>query len=56
MAAPHVAGAAALYLSAHPEATPAEVAEALTTKATKGKIGSPGTGSPNALLYTGFIQ
>ncbi len=56
MAAPHVAGAAALYLSAHPEATPAEVAEALTTNATKGKIGSPGTGSPNALLYTGFIQ
>jgi subtilisin family serine protease len=29
MATPHVAGAAALYLSAHPSATPAQVRDAL---------------------------
>ena len=54
MAAPHVAGAAALYLGAHPGATPAEVKGALTGQATRGALGgglSPGT--PNLLLYVG---
>lgn len=53
MATPHVAGAAALYLSANPTATPAQVAAALITNATPGKVVSAGTGSPNKLLYTG---
>jgi len=55
MATPHVAGAAALYLSAFPGATPAQVASALTSDATLNKVGGAGTGSPNRLLYTGFI-
>ncbi|GII67395.1 serine protease [Sphaerisporangium krabiense] len=55
MASPHVAGAAALYLSANPSATPAEVTKALTGNATPNVVKSPGSGSPNKLLYTGFI-
>ncbi|MET7393062.1 S8 family serine peptidase [Dactylosporangium sp. NPDC005572] len=55
MASPHVAGAAALYLGANPGATPAQVRNALVTNGTTGKIASPGSGSPNVLLYTGFI-
>ncbi|GAA3793141.1 S8 family peptidase [Streptomyces phyllanthi] len=50
MATPHVAGAAAVYLSGHTSATPAQVATALTNGATTGKVTSPGTGSPNRLL------
>jgi len=53
MAAPHVAGAASLYLAANPTATPAAVQAALKSGGTQGKITSPGTGSPNTLLYTG---
>ncbi len=52
-AAPHVAGAAALHLAANPEATPADVATALTGAAGTGKVSDPGTGSPDALLYVG---
>jgi hypothetical protein len=55
MAAPHVAGVAALYLGANPTATPQQVRDALVTNGTAGKVGSPGTGSPNVLLYSGFI-
>ncbi len=54
MATPHVTGVAALYLSANPSATPAAVASALTSNATA-NVTSPGTGSPNRLLYEGFI-
>jgi subtilisin family serine protease len=50
MASPHVAGAAAVYLSAHPDASPAEVAEALTGAATAGAV-SDVQGSPNLLLH-----
>ncbi|WP_296696937.1 S8 family serine peptidase [Thiocapsa sp. UBA6158] len=53
MAAPHVAGAAALYLHTDPGASPAEVASALNTNATAGKVANPATGSPNRLLFTG---
>ncbi|MEW1910147.1 S8 family peptidase [Kitasatospora sp. NPDC085895] len=53
MAAPHVTGAAALYLSAHPDATPAQVQSALLGAATTGRIGDAGKGTPNRLLYTG---
>ncbi|MDA0174221.1 S8 family peptidase [Solirubrobacter taibaiensis] len=52
MASPHVAGAAAVYLQTNTSATPAQVATALTTAATSGVITSPGTGSPNKLLYS----
>ncbi len=52
MASPHVAGAAALYLALNPAATPAQVTSAITSNATTGKVTSPGTGSPNRLLYT----
>ncbi|MFG2603424.1 S8 family serine peptidase [Streptomyces sp. NPDC048514] len=50
MATPHVTGAAAVYLAAHPDATPAQVASALTGGATVDKIGNPGAGTPNKLL------
>jgi subtilisin family serine protease len=55
MASPHVAGVAALYLSANPTATAQQVRDALVTNGTAGKVTSPGTGSPNVLLYSGFI-
>jgi subtilisin family serine protease len=55
MASPHVAGAAAAYLGANPNATPAQVRNALVDNGTTGKITSAGSGSPNVLLYTGFI-
>src|SRR5207253_10279433 len=55
MATPHVCGASALYLAGNPTATPASVASALTSNATSGVVIGPGTGSPNRLLYTGFI-
>ena len=57
MAAPHVAGAAALYLGANPSATPAAVAAALIGAASVGEIAlhsaSASGGTPNRLLYTG---
>ncbi|WP_051713334.1 S8 family peptidase [Spirillospora albida] len=53
MAAPHVAGLAALYLAARPDAAPAQVAAALTANATPGIVGNPGSGSPNRLAYGG---
>ncbi|MDO8502970.1 MAG: PKD domain-containing protein [Gemmatimonadaceae bacterium] len=50
MAAPHVAGAAALYLQSNPGASPAAVAQALVSSATNGVLtGLVGT-SPNRLL------
>jgi subtilisin family serine protease len=55
MATPHVAGAAALYLSTNTTASPATVWAALRDNATLNKIVSAGSGSPNRLLYTGFI-
>ncbi|HSD65647.1 MAG TPA: S8 family serine peptidase [Vicinamibacteria bacterium] len=54
MASPHVAGAAALYLQTSPNATPAQVAQAVVALATQGRVGGPGTGSPNRLLYSRF--
>jgi subtilisin family serine protease len=57
MATPHVAGAAALYLSRNPAATPADVANAITGNATSDVLSSAtlGTGSPNLLLYSNFL-
>jgi subtilisin family serine protease len=51
MATPHVAGAAARYLSTHPTATPAEVSAALLGAATAGVVNYAGSGTPNRLLY-----
>ncbi|WP_158888574.1 S8 family peptidase [Amycolatopsis anabasis] len=50
MATPHVAGAAAVYLSAHPDATPAQVDTALKNGASNGVVKNPGSGSTNKLL------
>jgi subtilisin family serine protease len=51
MAAPHVAGVAALLLSSQPALTPAQVAEQLRSWATTDVVGNPGSGSPNRLLH-----
>ncbi|MET7941494.1 S8 family peptidase [Streptomyces sp. NPDC005302] len=53
MASPHVAGAAALYLSGHPRAAPEQVAKALVKQAVPGKLSGVGPGSPNKLLNVG---
>ena len=52
MAAPHVAGVAALYLQSNPGASPAAVAAAIVNNATDGRVSDPGPGSPNKLLYS----
>ena len=52
MATPHLAGVAALYLEGTPGATPPAVATALINGSTPSKVTSPGTGSPNRLLYS----
>jgi subtilisin family serine protease len=52
MAAPHVAGAAALLLQGTTGFTPAQATEAIARDATPGKVTSAGSGSPNLLLYT----
>ncbi|WP_406146858.1 S8 family peptidase [Streptomyces sp. NBC_01012] len=49
-AAPHVSGAAAVYLTNHPGASPAAVATALVNGATSDTLTGVGTGSPNKLL------
>ncbi|MEP6622416.1 MAG: S8 family serine peptidase [bacterium] len=53
--APHVAGAAALYLQLNPSATPAQVRAALISNATPNVVAGAPPGTPNLLLYTGFI-
>jgi subtilisin family serine protease len=51
MAAPHVAGAAAVLLSLEPTLSPGGVADRVGTDATAGVVANPGAGSPNRLLY-----
>lgn len=53
MAAPHVAGAAALILGDEPSLSPAQVASRIVDGATSNVLGSIGVGSPNKLLFTG---
>jgi serine protease len=55
MASPHAAGAAALYLSLNPAATPSDVAMALIQSATTGALTAVPSGTPNLLLYTGDL-
>jgi subtilisin family serine protease len=54
MATPHTAGVAALYLQSNPGATPLQVRDALAANATTGVVTSPGTGSPNRLLFESY--
>jgi subtilisin family serine protease len=54
MAAPHVAGVAALYLQSNPGASPGQVGDAIRNNATPGRVVNPGPGSPNLLLYSIF--
>lgn len=54
MATPHVAGVAALYLQGNPSASPATVRNALVNNATANVVKSPGSGSPNRLLFTNY--
>ncbi len=53
MASPHVAGAAALLLSANRSLTPEQVASQMSSTATTGVVTDPQVGSPNKLLYVG---
>ncbi|GAA2606880.1 S8 family peptidase [Paractinoplanes durhamensis] len=53
---PHVAGAAALYLAAHPGASVTTVNAAIVNAATTGVVTSAGSGSPNRLLYTATLS
>jgi subtilisin family serine protease len=55
MATPHVAGVAALFLESSPDATPDEVAAALTGGAVADAV-SGTKGSPNLLLNTAFLS
>jgi subtilisin family serine protease len=55
MAAPHVAGAAALYLAANRSAAPAQVASALVGNSTTGRLSALIGGTPNRLLSIAFV-
>ncbi len=54
MSSPHVAGVAALHLQGSPAATPQQVRDAIVNNATLSKVTSPGTGSPNRLLFSAY--
>ncbi|WP_104398446.1 S8 family peptidase [Vibrio penaeicida] len=55
MAAPHVAGAAALYLEKFPNASSVQVKNTLIKSASINKLKNIGSGSPNRLLYSGVV-
>jgi serine protease len=52
MAAPHVSGVAALYLSQFGSTSPAAVAEAIRGNSTSGRLADVGGGSPNLLVHS----
>jgi subtilisin family serine protease len=52
MATPHVVGVAALFLETNSTASPATVTAAIINSSTLNKVGNPGTGSPNRLLFS----
>jgi subtilisin family serine protease len=51
MASPHVAGVVARYLQGNANVTPAQVATAITSNATNGKVTNPGANTTTRLLY-----
>lgn len=55
LAAPRVAGAAALFLQVWPNASPSDVHTSLFSRATNGALANINGGSPNRLLYTRFL-
>lgn len=56
MAAPHVAGAAALLLEEQPDLTPQQITDMLLDFSTPDVVIYPRLGSPNLLLYTGEVD
>ncbi|GGI05963.1 S8 family serine peptidase [Egicoccus halophilus] len=56
MAAPHVAGVLARALEAAPTRSADALTTAMLTGATRGRIASAGTGSPDRLLNTRFVD
>jgi subtilisin family serine protease len=52
MAAPHVAGVAALYLQGNPTAAPQTVRDAIVNTATADHVTGAGSGSPNRLVFS----
>ncbi|HLA95062.1 MAG TPA: S8 family serine peptidase [Pyrinomonadaceae bacterium] len=52
MASPHVTGVAALYLAAHPTASPATVAQNINSTATAGVVTGLDAASPNRMVYS----
>lgn len=55
MAAPHVAGVAALILEQTPTATPADISATIINASVTGLISRIGTGSPNHLLQSQIV-
>jgi len=55
MAAPHVAGAAALYLQGNPTASPATVTAAILNSSFANKLAGAGTGAPNNRLLNSML-
>jgi subtilisin family serine protease len=53
LSAPHVAGAAGIYLEDHPAASAAEVSDALVAASTKDRLCNVPAGTQNRLLYVG---
>jgi serine protease len=54
IAAPLVAGTAAVWLGLNPSASPEDVKHMLVAAATRGGLSGLGAGSPNRLLYSAF--
>lgn len=52
MAAPHVAGIAALVLEKNSLLSPTQVASAIITGSTQGQVMAAGTGSPNKMVFS----
>jgi subtilisin family serine protease len=51
MASPHACGVAAIILAQNPSFTPQQVRDRMVTDSTPNVVTSPGTGSPNRLLF-----
>ena len=56
MAAPHVTGLVTRFLGMNPRATPAMVRSAVIEGSLVGKVGSAGSGSPNRLVNSLFLE